>query len=138
MTVRLVGAQCIRSECMSPAYLDGLCRAHWDQERAIRGRWRDDPGPESPKGTNPVPIRPRANTTADERLIPGAFITDGERLYEVHELTETTGFGGAVLRRLLVEDCQTLRVETLELAVVQNRCRLVRTAPQYPDAALAA
>jgi hypothetical protein len=80
----------------------------------------------------------RTNLTIDQRLVPGAFITDGKRLYEVRELTETKGFGGSVLRRLMVEDCGTLRVKALEWGVVQSDCRLVRRAPKCPDVLWAA
>jgi hypothetical protein len=85
-----------------------------------------------------VPIRACTNTTTDQRLHPGAFITDGTGLYEVLELTETSGFAGAVLRRLMVEDCHTLGVMALELSVVRNRYRLVRGAPESADEAQAA
>jgi hypothetical protein len=136
MTIRIVGPQCARSECIRPTYRDGLCRAHWDQQRAIRGRAHHEPEPR--KSRNPLPLRTRTNSAPDQRLLRGAFITDGTDLYEVLERIETSAFESGVLRRLMVEDCHTLRVMAVELSVVQSEYRLVREASEAVDEARAA
>jgi hypothetical protein len=118
--------------------MDGLCRAHWDQQRAIRSRAHHQPQLGPRKSRNPLPLLTRTNSTPDQRLLRGAFLTDGTDLYEVLELIETSAFEGGVLRRLIVEDCHTLRVMAVELSVVQSEYRLVREAPEAANEARAA
>lgn len=53
-------------------------------------------------------------------------------------MMETTGFRGTLMRRLMVEDCQTLEVRALIVGVVVNRFELVRKAREWVDDVLAA
>jgi hypothetical protein len=74
-------------------------------------------------------------TEVDPRLQPGAYITDGRRLYEVVRRRAGTHAGGFAMGCVLVEDCRTLSAAQVLAQRIRSAFRLVRPAPdpRCPD-----
>ncbi|HLY48125.1 MAG TPA: hypothetical protein VKR21_02915 [Solirubrobacteraceae bacterium] len=77
----------------------------------------------------PDPVRCPA-WDADPRFRIGAYLTDGTDLFEVMGLSRGRGQIGSVARRVILEDCYTLRKVEFLLDKVRRRFRLVRESAQ--------
>jgi hypothetical protein len=79
-------------------------------------------------------MSPAPPNFSDPRLAVGAYVTDGDDLYEVTGRVKTSGIGGSISWRIKVENCRNLaRIDFLPEKILAS-FELVRAAPtSAPD-----